>query len=94
MRQAGQEATSTNNPITKYLKNISDAGHICVCLNARSIVNQKNELNIMVEDIDPHIIGTIESRTKTDITDAELALTGIVMFRSNRNKGRGSYFTF
>ena len=26
-------------------------------LNARSIVNNKNELNIMVEDIDPHIIG-------------------------------------
>ena len=29
----------------------------CVCLNARSIINKKNELNIMVDDIKPHIIG-------------------------------------
>ena len=45
----------------------------------------------MVEDIDPHIIGITESWANTDITDAELGLTGYVMFRSNRKKGR-SYF--
>ena len=28
----------------------------CVCLNARSIMNKKNDLNIMVDDIKPHII--------------------------------------
>ena len=33
----------------------------CVCLNARSIINKKNELNIMVDDIKPHIIGITES---------------------------------
>ena len=45
------------------------------------------------EDIDPHIIGITESWAKPDITDAELGLTGYVMFRrSNRKKGRGSYF--
>ena len=37
---------------------------VCVCLNARSIVNNKNELN-MVEDID-HIIGITESWANTD----------------------------
>ena len=52
MPQAGQEATSTD--------------YRCVCLNARSIVNKKNELNIMVEDIDPHIIGITESWANTD----------------------------
>ena len=56
MPQAGQEATSTDKPITKCPKNMSEAGYRCVCLNARSIVNKKNELNIMVEDTDPHII--------------------------------------
>ena len=40
-----------------------------------------NELNIMVEDIDPHIIGITESWAKKDISDAELGLTGYVMFR-------------
>ena len=42
----------------------------CVCLNARSIVNKKNELNITVECIDPHIIGNRNVGQK-DISDAE-----------------------
>ena len=89
MPQAGQEAASTDKPITKCPKNMSEAGYRCVCLNARSIVNKKNELNIMVEDIDPHIIGITESWANTDITDAELGLTGYVMFRRDRIGRRG-----
>ena len=49
---------------------------------ARSIVNKRNELNIMVEDNDPHIIGITESTP--DISDAELGMTGYVMFRKDR----------
>ena len=56
---------------------------------ARSIVNKKNELNIMVEDIDPHIIGITESWANIDITDAEFGLTGYVMFRKDRIGRRG-----
>ena len=62
--QAEQEATSTDKPISNHPKNISEKGYRCVCLNARSIVNKKNELNIMVEDINPHIIGITESWAK------------------------------
>ena len=58
MTQAGQEDTSTDKPITECPKNRSEAGYRCVCLNAKSIVNKKN---IMVEDIDTHIIGITES---------------------------------
>ena len=72
MPQTGKEATSTDQPKTKCLKNMSEAGCKYVCLNARSIVNKKNELNIMVEDIAPHIIGITESWANTDLTDAEL----------------------
>ena len=43
----------------------------------------------MVEDIDPHIIGIAESWANTDITDAELGLTGYVMFRRGRIGRRG-----
>ena len=89
MPQAGQEAASTDKPITKCPKNMSEAGYRCVCLNARSIINKKNELNIMVEDIDPHIIGITESWANTDITGAELGLTGYVMFRRDRIGRRG-----
>ena len=59
MPQTGQDTISTNRPVTQYPKNISEAGYKCVCLNARSIINKNTELNIMVEDIDPHIIGII-----------------------------------
>ncbi len=61
----------------------------CVCLNASSILNKKNELNIMVDDIKPHIIGTTESWGNNDITDAELGLEGYVMFRKDRIGRRG-----
>ena len=64
-------------------------GYRCVCLNARSIVNTKNNLNIIVEDIDPHIIGITESWANTDITDADLGFTGYVMFRGDRIGRRG-----
>ena len=53
--------SSADKPITECPKNMSEACYRCVCLNARSIVNKTNELNIMVEDIDPHIIGITES---------------------------------
>ena len=61
----------------------------CVCLNARSIINKKNELNIMVDDTKPHIIGITESWTNNDITDAELGLAGYVMLRKERMGRRG-----
>ena len=59
--QIGQEATSTHKPVTKCSENISKAGYKGLSLNARNIVNKKNELNIMLEDIDPHTIGITES---------------------------------
>ena len=59
--------------------NISKEEIKCVCLNARSIINKKNELNIMADDIQPHIIGITESWANNDITDAGLGLEGNVM---------------
>ena len=61
----------------------------CVCLNARSIINMKDELNIMVDDIKPHIIGITESWANNDITYAELGLEGYAMFRKDRMGRRG-----
>ena len=43
-----------------------------VCFYARNIVNKRNELNIMVEDIDPNIIGITESWSTINISNAEL----------------------
>ena len=43
----------------------------------------------MVEDVDPHIIGITEPWANTDVTDAELGLTGYVLFRRDRIGRRG-----
>ena len=60
-----------------------------MCLNARSIINKNNELNIIVDNIKPHIIGITESWANNDITDAELGREGYVMFRRDRMGKRG-----
>ena len=57
--------------------------------DAKSIINMKTELNIMVGDIKPHIIGITESWANNDITDAELGLEGYVMFRKDRMGKKG-----
>ena len=80
--ESGQDYSSSN--IRQ-----GNAGLKCVSLNARSIMNKKSELNIMVNDSDPHIIGITESWANKDITDAELGLEGYVMFRKDRMGRRG-----
>ena len=60
-----------------------------MCLNVRSIINKKNKLNVMVDDIKRHIIGITESWANNDITYAELGLEGYVMFRKYRIGRRG-----
>ena len=76
-------------PVTKCPENIYEAGYKPVCLNARSIVNNKNELNSMVEDTDPHIIGITESWANKDMSDAELGLTRCVKIRRDGIGRRG-----
>ena len=51
--------------------------------------SEKNELNIMVEDTDPHIIGIIDSWANIDITYADLGLTVYVTFRRDLTGRRG-----
>ena len=46
----------------------------------------------MVEDINPHKIGITGSWANTNITDAELGLTGYVMFWRDRIGRRGELF--
>ena len=85
----GIDKDSKKTSAKNSLESPTECGYKCVCLNARSIVNKRNELNIMVEDIDPHIIGITESWATPDISDAELGMTGYVIFRKDRLGRRG-----
>ena len=42
----------------------------------------------MLADTDPYVTGITESWPNKDIVDAELALTGYVMFRKDRRERR------
>ena len=84
-----QRSTTTNTHPNKCSSIISDNELKCVCLIARRIVNKKSELDIMVADIDPHVIGITESWANKDIVDVELALTGYILFRKDRRERRG-----
>jgi len=57
----GTDKDSKNKSEKTSLENSINFGYKCVCLNARTIVNIMNQLNIMLEKIDPHIIGVIKS---------------------------------
>ncbi len=85
----GIDKDSTKTSAKNSLESPTEFGYKCVCLNARSIVNKRNELSIMVEDVDPQIIGITEYWATTDISDAELGMTGYVMFRKDRLGRRG-----
>ena len=85
----GIDKDSKKTSAKNSLESPTECGYKCVCLNARSIVNKINELNIMVEDIDPHIIGITESWATPDISDAELGMTRYVVFRKDRLGRRG-----
>ena len=65
------------------------SGLKCVCLNARSIVNKMGELRLMVEDVEPDIIGITETWTRPDMGNAELSLKGYKMFRKDKEVRRG-----
>ena len=70
-------------------RNTSKAEIKCVCLNARSIIKKKNELDIMVDEIKSHIIDINESWANDDMTDGVLELEGYVMFRKDIMGRRG-----
>ena len=93
LKLLGQGGLANQAPSGQYYSSSNirqgNAGLKCVSLNARSIMNKKSELNIMVNDSDPHIIGITESWANKDITDAELGLEGYVMFRKDRMGRRG-----
>ena len=45
----------------------------------------------MVENTDPHIIGTTESWANKDISDTEIGLTGYIMSSRDRIGSMGSF---
>ena len=85
----GISKDNTKKSAKNSLENSTEFGYKRVCLNAMSMVNKRNEVNIIVEDTDLHIIDITESWATTGISDAELGMTGYVIFKKDRIGRRG-----
>lgn len=61
----------------------------CIVVNARSIVNKVNDIQIYASRLDPDIICITETWASSEITNAELSITGYEIKRNDREHRRG-----
>jgi len=59
----------------------------CFYVNARSIVNKKDELELYISEEEPDVIGLTETWAVESIEDSELSIEGYTMFRRDRMIG-------
>ena len=57
----------------------------CLYLNARSVINKRDELELYIIENKPSIIGITESWANCEIRDSELNLEGYELFRKDRD---------
>ena len=55
-----------------------------VLTNARSIVNECDEISVLFEDLKPDIFGVTESWLIDDINTAEISYPGYMVYRQDR----------
>ena len=60
----------------------------CVLVNARSIGNKLEELQLCAAVEKPNILAITESWGKEEIVDGEISLPGYTLFRKDRKDGR------
>uniref|UniRef100_K7EWV1 Endonuclease/exonuclease/phosphatase domain-containing protein n=1 Tax=Pelodiscus sinensis TaxID=13735 RepID=K7EWV1_PELSI len=74
-----------------WVKNVSEANQQklrCLYTNARSLGNKMEELELLVQEVKPDIIGITETWWNTR-HDWSTGIEGYVLFRKDRNKGKG-----
>jgi ribonucleases P/MRP protein subunit RPP40 len=59
----------------------------CFYVNARSIINKRDDLELYISDENPDIIGITETWAVENIEDAELVIDGYTMMRKDRVVG-------
>ena len=58
-------------------------------LKCQKHINKRSYLDFMIADIEPDKIGITESWAHKDMVDAELMLSGYIMFRKDIQERRG-----
>ena len=66
-----------------------------MCMLKCKMHSKRNDLDIMVADIEPDILGITELWEHHDMAEAELVLPDYVMFKNDkREKGRWSRYVY
>lgn len=69
----------TSNNVENRLK--------CISINARSVVNKLRELELLLDNEKPHILGITETWLNSSIADNELCFQGYTLLRKDREAG-------
>ncbi|XP_072022644.1 uncharacterized protein [Amphiura filiformis] len=79
-----EEGTSTDG--SKSTRKIT-----CYCTNAQSLVNKRTELEAIIDDLHPDVIGITETWCNATIMDSEVTFENYAMFRIGKDSptGRG-----
>jgi len=75
------------NKQTVKCKSETDVKLKCFYVNARSIVNKREDLELYISDEGPDIVGITETWAMESIEDSELSIEGYTMFRRDRTGG-------
>ena len=91
-RLRGKAKEDAGNPVTNELVEKTSSSTYkklsCVLVNARSIGNKLEELQLCAAVEKPNILAITESWGKEEIVDGEISLPGYTLFRRDRKDGR------
>jgi ribonuclease P/MRP protein subunit RPP40 len=77
----------TKSKGVKIKGGIKDVKLKCFYVNARSLINKREDLELHVFEEEPDIVGITETWAEENIADAELSIEGYTMFRKDRTVG-------
>jgi ribonuclease P/MRP protein subunit RPP40 len=78
---------SMKNKQKEVKMNEGDVALKCFYVNARSIINKREELEVYIIEEEPDVVGITETWAQENIGDAELCIQGYTMFRRDRTVG-------
>ena len=61
-------------------------GFKIMSLNVFSLLGRLDQLNILIEEEKPHVIGINKTKIDSDISDTDIQIEGYEVVRRNRNK--------
>ena len=86
--QSGMMTTGGTLTVEEELDFRGGSGGLTVLLNARSLMNKRDELEELVNTRNPVLLAVTETWLTSDVMDGEVAIQGYTLLRSDRVSSR------